>query len=80
MSVALPILSAAGVECAVIPTALLSTHTGGFNDFTYRDLTDEILPIAKHWSSLDLQFDSIYTGYLGSIRQIEIVLETIDLL
>lgn len=80
LTVALPILSAAGVECSVIPTALLSTHTGGFDDFTYRDLTDEILPIAKHWASLGLHFDSIYTGYLGSTEQIEIVLKTIDLL
>ncbi|MEE1002942.1 MAG: pyridoxamine kinase [Acutalibacteraceae bacterium] len=80
LTVALPILSAAGVECSVIPTAVLSTHTGGFNDFTYRDLTDDILPIAKHWASLNLQFDSIYTGYLGSQEQIEIVLKTIDLL
>ena len=80
LTVALPILSAAGVECSVIPTAVLSTHTGGFNDFTYRDLTDDILPIAKHWASLNLQFDSICTGYLGSQEQIEIVLKTIDLL
>ena len=80
LTVALPILSAAGVECSVIPTAVLSTHTGGFDDFTYRDLTDEILPIAKHWASLDLNFDSIYTGYLGSFKQIDIVIKTIDLL
>lgn len=80
LTVALPILSAAGIECSVIPTAVLSTHTGGFDEFIYRDLTDEILPTAKHWASLDLKFDSIYTGYLGSIKQIEIVNETIDLL
>ncbi len=80
LTVALPILSAAGVECTVIPTAVLSTHTGGFSDFTYLDLTDEILPIAKHWSSLDLQFDSIYTGYLGSTKQVEIVLDAIKML
>jgi len=77
LTVALPILSAAGVECAVIPTAVLSTHTGGFDDFTYLDLTDEILPIASHWASLDLKFDSIYTGYLGSIKQVEIVLDAV---
>lgn len=80
LTVALPILSAAGVECAVIPTAVLSTHTGGFEDFTYLDLTDEILPIAKHWSDLDLHFDSIYTGYLGSTKQVEIVLDAIKML
>ena len=77
LTVALPILSAAGVECSVIPTAVLSTHTGGFDDFTYLDLTNEILPIASHWASLDLNFDSIYTGYLGSIKQVEIVLEAV---
>ncbi|MGN0173236.1 MAG: pyridoxamine kinase [Acutalibacteraceae bacterium] len=80
LTVALPILSSAGIETSVIPTAVLSTHTGGFNDFTYRDLTDDILPIVHHWASLDLKFDSIYTGYLGSIRQIDIVLETIEML
>lgn len=80
LTVALPILSAAGVECSVIPTAVLSTHTGGFDDFTYRDLTEDILPIAKHWASLNLQFDSIYTGYLGSEEQIEIIIKTIDML
>ena len=80
LTVALPILSAAGVECAVIPTAVLSTHTGGFKDFTYLDLTDEILPIATHWSNLKLNFDSIYTGYLGSKSQVEIVLKAIEML
>ena len=80
LTVALPILSAAGVECAVIPTAVLSTHTGGFEDFTYLDLTNEILPIASHWSSLNLKFDSVYTGYLGSKKQVEIVIDAINLL
>ena len=80
LTVALPILSAAGIECAAIPTAVLSTHTGGIDGFTYRDLTDEIFPIAQHWSNLNLKFDSIYTGYLGNVQQIDIVLKTIDLL
>ena len=80
LTVALPILSSAGVETAVIPTAVLSTHTGGFKNFTYHDLTDDILPIASHWQSLNLKFDSIFTGYLGSIKQIDIVLKTIDML
>lgn len=80
LTVALPILSAAGIECSVIPTAVLSTHTGGFDNFTYRDLTEDILPIAKHWASLNLKFDSIYTGYLGSEKQVEIIIKTIDLL
>ncbi len=80
LTVALPVLSCAGIETNVIPTALLSTHTGGFDNFTYKDLTDEILPIAKHWAELDIKFDSIYTGYLGSVRQVDIVLETFDLI
>lgn len=80
LTVALPILSSAGIETAVIPTAVLSTHTGGFKNFTYRDLTDDILPIAKHWQSLNLKFDSIFTGYLGSTEQIDIVLNIIDML
>ena len=80
LTVALPILSSAGIETAVIPTAVLSTHTGGFKNFTYRDLTDDILPIAKHWQSLNLKLDSIFTGDLGSTEQIDIVLNIIDML
>ena len=75
LTVALPILSAAGIETSVIPTAVLSTHTGGFSGFTYRDLTADILPIVSHWQTLDIQFDSIYTGFLGSFEQIDIVCE-----
>ena len=73
LTVALPIISAAGVECSVIPTAVLSTHTGGFTGFTYRDLTTDVQPIADHWKTLDIEFDSIYTGYLGSFEQLELV-------
>ncbi len=80
LTVALPIISAAGVETAVIPTAVLSTHTGGFKDFTFRDLTDDILPIAEHWKREGLHFDAIYTGYLGSFKQIELVCQIIELL
>lgn len=74
LTVALPIISACGVECAVMPTAVLSTHTQ-FTGFTFHDLTDEISPIAKHWKNEGLTFDAIYTGYLGSFRQIELVEE-----
>ena len=77
LTVALPILSAAGIETPVIPTAVLSTHTGGFTGFTYRDLTEDILPIADHWKKEGLEFDAIYTGFLGSFAQIDIVLELI---
>jgi pyridoxine kinase len=78
LTVALPILSAAGVETAVLPTAVLSTHTGGFSGYTYRDLTEDVNPIAEHWTSLGLEFDAIYTGYLGSFEQIEIVSSLFD--
>ena len=78
LTVALPIISAAGVECAVLPTAVLSTHTGGFTGFTFRDLTGDIEPIGYHWSSLGIRFDSIYTGFLGSFEQIELVKGLID--
>jgi pyridoxine kinase len=80
LTVALPVLSAAGIETSVIPTAVLSTHTGGFSDYTYRDLTADILPIVKHWNTLDIKFDAIYTGFLGSFEQIDIVLQSFALL
>jgi pyridoxine kinase len=78
LTVALPILSSAGIEASVIPTAILSTHTGGFTGFTYRDLTGDILPVAEHWQSLGLKFDALYSGYLGSFAQIDIVSEVFD--
>jgi len=73
LTVALPIISAAGIEVSVLPTAVLSTHTGGFTGFTYRDLTEDMQPIADHWKSLDISFDSIYTGFLGSFEQLDLV-------
>ncbi|MBR2650885.1 MAG: pyridoxamine kinase [Clostridia bacterium] len=72
LTVALPIISAAGVECGVLPTAVLSTHTA-FPKFTFRDLTDEITPISDTLRELDIDFDAIYTGYLGSERQLALV-------
>ncbi|GHV46566.1 pyridoxal kinase [Clostridia bacterium] len=80
LTVALPILSAAGIETAVIPTAVLSTHTGGFDGYTFRDLTEDILPIAEHWKKLGLSFDALYTGYLGSFLQLDIVGKVFDML
>jgi pyridoxine kinase len=80
LTVALPVISAAGIETSVIPTAVLSTHTGGFTGYTFRDLTDDIINIAKHWNSLELHFDAIYTGFLGSMEQVDIVRKSIDLL
>jgi pyridoxine kinase len=73
LTAALPIISAAGAECTVMPTAVLSTHTGGFKGYTYRDLTEDLLPILEHWRTLDIRFDAIYTGFLGSFEQIDIV-------
>ncbi len=78
LTVALPILSAAGVETSVIPTAVLSTHTGGFTGYTYRDLTEDIPAIQGHWRSLGLRFDGLYTGFLGSFEQLELVARLID--
>ncbi len=77
LTVALPIISAAGVEAGVLPTAVLSTHTA-FPKFTFCDLTDEISGISATFSELGLDFDAIYTGYLGSQRQLQLVSEFID--
>jgi len=73
LTVALPVISAAGIEVSVLPTAVLSTHTGGFTGFTYRDLTEDMQPVSDHWKSLDIHFDSIYTGFLGSFEQLDLV-------
>ena len=75
LTVALPIISAAGIETAILPTTVLSTHTA-FKGFTFRDLTDDIDPIIAHWQQEKIVFDGIGTGYLGTFRQIELV-ETI---
>ena len=74
LTVALPIISAFGIEAGILPTATLSTHTA-FKGFTFRDLTDDIEPIAKHWAEQNIEFDALYTGYLGSKRQIDLVLD-----
>lgn len=73
LTVALPILSVCGHETVILPSAVLSTHTGGFHDFTFRDLTEDIPAIQKHWQKEGILFDAIYTGYLGSLRQINYV-------
>ena len=74
LTVALPIISAFGIEAGIMPTATLSTHTA-FKNFTFRDLTDDIEPICNHWLEQKIEFDAIYTGYLGSKRQIDLVLD-----
>lgn len=80
LTVALPILSAAGLETVILPSAVLSTHTGGFTGFTVRDLTDDIPGIAAHWKKENISFDAVYTGYLGSIQQINQVKDIIKTL
>lgn len=78
LTVALPILSACGLETAILPSAVLSTHTMGFEGFTVRDLSDDIPKIAKHWDKEGIKFDGIYTGYLGSTKQIDYVIDIFD--
>lgn len=78
LTVALPIISAMGVEAAILPTAVLSTHTGGFKNFTFRDLSEDIPKIFNHWESENIKFDAVYTGYLGSFEQIDLMKEFID--
>ncbi len=78
LTVALPIISACGVETTILPTAVLSTHTGGFTGFTYRDLTEDITPIIDHFKTLPIDFDGVYTGFLGSFEQIEIMINTFE--
>lgn len=78
LTVALPILSCMGISAAALPTAILSTHTGGFSGYTYRDLTGDMLSIARHWHSLSLPFRAIYSGWLGSALQSEVVLTIFD--
>ena len=73
LTVALPVISACGVEACPIPSAVLSTHTAGFKNFTFRDLTDDMPLIKDHWISEEIKFDAIYTGYLGSSKQISYV-------
>lgn len=78
LTVALPIISACGIETAILPSAVLSTHTGGFTGFTFCDLTDEMPKILEHWKKEGILFDALYTGYLGSTRQIQYVLDIAD--
>ncbi len=75
LTVALPVLSARGVETAILPSGILSTHTGGFTGFTVLDLTDEMPKIVDHWIKEGIQFDAIYTGYIGDTRQFDLINE-----
>lgn len=73
LTVALPVLSACGLETCILPSAVLSTHTGGFVNISFRDLTDDIPAILSSWKDNNITFDGIYTGYLGNKRQIDTV-------
>ncbi len=78
LTVALPVLSAMGIEVASVPTAILSTHTAGFSGYTFHDLTDELPKITAHWKKENIELDAIYTGYLGSFAQLQFVSDMID--
>lgn len=78
LTAALPVLSSAGVSVGVLPTAVLSTQTGGLNNYTYRDLTCDMRGIMKHWSSIGIKFDAVYSGFLGSLNQVDIVIDFVE--
>lgn len=78
LTVALPILSACGLETCVLPSAVLSTHTGGFTGYTFRDLTEDMPDILNHWIKENIAFDAFYTGYLGSEKQIDYVIDIMN--
>ena len=77
LTVALPILSAMGIETVILPTAVLSTHTL-FKNFTCKDLSDQLTPITDHWKQEGITFDAIYTGYLGTEEEIDTVIRIIE--
>ena len=77
ITIALPLISAMGVETVILPTALLSTHTM-FNGFTVKDLEDQLIPITDHWKKEKVTFDAIYTGYLGTEEEIDTVKKIIE--
>lgn len=78
LTIVLPVLSAMGVQASPLPTALLSTQTSGFGDYFFLDLSEEMIKISDHWRKLKVSFDAIYSGFLGSSRQVQIVSDFID--
>lgn len=76
LMVSVPIISAMKIQCCAMPTAVLSNHTG-YDDFFFDDYTDKMRPYYEKWQKLGLHFDGIYTGFLGSVRQVAIVEEFI---
>lgn len=79
ITVSLPLISAMGVECAIVPTTVLSTHTAGFTEYTVCDISDQLLPIAEHWRRENISLDTLYTGYLANYEQIELTKRFIEL-
>lgn len=75
LTIVIPALSAMGIQCCPLPTAYLSTHTGGFEGNTFLDMTDQMAPVSAHWQSLGLRFDAIYTGFMGSREQMALTAE-----
>lgn len=78
LTVAMPIISSMKIETCIVPTAILSTHTAFFKGYTFHDLTIELNKIKEHWIKEDFKFDGIYSGYLGSLEQIQIVKDYVD--
>ena len=78
ITVALPVISAFGIETAILPSAVLSTHTSGFEGYTVRDLTEDLPAIQKHWEKEGIYFDAIYTGFIASIEQLDYIKDIID--
>ena len=78
ITVALPVISAFGIETAILPSAILSTHTSGFTDFTVRDLTEDLPEIRKHWEKEGIDFHAIYTGFIASAEQLDYIKDIID--
>jgi len=78
LTVIIPILSTMGIQVCPLPTAVFSTHTGGFQGYRFTDLSAQMRDTLEHWKSLDLHFDAVYSGFLGSPEQIQIVCDFID--
>ncbi len=78
LTIVSPVLSAMGIQVCPLPTSLLSTHTSGFDGYTFLDLTDEMVKIMNHWEKIGIEFDAVYSGFLGSSEQVTIVSRFID--
>ena len=78
LTVALPILSACGLETCILPSGVLSTHTAGFGMPHIRDMTEDFSGILSHWQSQNITFDGVYTGYLGDVRHMAFVKEIFE--